>query len=540
MYNLTGHSRAVNCIGISGNNQRIVTGGLDGKMFLRNSEGVILKTFKIKGNIPIHAICINKKGTIAATASADHVIRIWDLEKDSILHALAEHDKLIQTLSFSPNEDYLVSGSEDENVILWDFNSGYQLERIKMDHPVSCLSFHPSEPFMAVGLSSGDCQIINARTGEKIRRFSGHSQALKSITYSKDGRRILTGGSDNKFILRHRRGRVIKSFAGHQGPILALAFQDQNDRILSASQDQTARSWNYKADNTPTSIPLDNKILAMAEHPDASQHLLAVSMAGNKIEVINQKLGQRTNVLQVPGETQAISLAFHPTLGILYAGLENGAILSWNVNQQGENREIIDPKVRVVFDLDTVKTENDANRIKKVDTTFVFRAFADDARITALAISADGTHLLAGASNGQAKLWDLFTEQIKRTYSAHLSAVTCVAIHPQERSFISGSDDNTLRYWSFDQDFQLRSFLGHQDDITDVAIDPSGQLMASTSKDQTVNIWNIETTDLVRTIRSGHSQSIQSVDFHPYLKPPSILTCSYDQTCKVWDVESGE
>ncbi|MEM1219677.1 MAG: WD40 repeat domain-containing protein, partial [Bacteroidota bacterium] len=302
-----------------------------------------------------------------------------------MLHAIAEHDKLIQTLSFSPDGDYLVSGSEDENVILWDFNSGYQLNRIKMDHPVSCLSFHPSEPFMAVGLSSGDCQIINARTGEKIRRFSGHSQALKSITYSKDGQRILTGGSDNKFILWHRRGRVIKSFAGHQGPVLALAFQDQNDRILSASQDLTARSWNYKADNTPKSIPLDNKILAMAEHPDASQHLLAVSMTGSTIVVIDQKSSKQTNVLQVPNGTKAISLAFHPNLGILYAGLENGAILSWKVNQQGVNRELFDPNVRVASDIDTVKTENDANRIKKVDTIFVSRAFVKDAKITVLA-----------------------------------------------------------------------------------------------------------------------------------------------------------
>ena len=540
LYKLTGHSRAIECMASSRNDQRIVTGGLDGKMILRDGQGAILKTFAIPGKIPIHAIAVNQKGTVAATASADHVIRIWDLEQDSVIHSMAEHTELIQVLSFSPNEDYLISGSKDETLVLWDYNSGYKLETINTESPVSSLSFHPVEPLMAIGLHSGDCMIMNYRNGEEIRNLSGHSLPLKSVAFSKDGSRILTGGTDNTFILWHESGRMIKSFAGHQGPVLALAFQDQNNRILSASQDQTARSWEYRTNNRPDEIPLDNKILALAEHPDSNQHLLAVSMVGNKIEIINQKSGLRMGVLNVPKNAQAVSLAFHPTLGHLYAGLDNGSVFKWEVNEPTFDKEIVDLNVRTVADVDTIKTENDATKIKKVDTTFVSQAFVENTQVSALAISADGFYLLAGASNGQAKLWDLITGELKRTYSAHLSAVTCIAFHPQQRAFISGSDDNTLRYWSFDEDFQLRSFLGHQDDITDLAIDPKGQFMASTSEDETINIWDIETTELIRTIRSGHSQSVQSVNFHPYLDPPIILTCSNDQTCRIWDVESGE
>ncbi|MEM1219676.1 MAG: hypothetical protein AAGH79_12220, partial [Bacteroidota bacterium] len=100
--------------------------------------------------------------------------------------------------------------------------------------------------------------------------------------------------------------------------------------------------------------------------------------------------------------------------------------------------------------------------------------------------------------------------------------------------------NNTLRYWSFDQDFRLRSFSGEQNNISDICIDPNGNLVASASMDKTVNIWNLETTELIRTIRSGHIQAIKSVDFHPYFDPPFLLTCSDDQTCLLWDVESGE
>ena len=53
-------------------------------------------------------------------------IIIWDLQTMSLIHRFSIHKYLIQSLSFSYNEKYLVSlgGAEDNYLIVWDVETG--------------------------------------------------------------------------------------------------------------------------------------------------------------------------------------------------------------------------------------------------------------------------------------------------------------------------------------------------------------------------------------------------------------------------------
>lgn len=82
----------------------------------------------------ITVICVSRNGKYIATGQktfsgfkAD--IIIWDFETGSLLHRLSIHKVLIQALSFSFNDHYLVSlgGSEDNYLIVWDVESGKAL-----------------------------------------------------------------------------------------------------------------------------------------------------------------------------------------------------------------------------------------------------------------------------------------------------------------------------------------------------------------------------------------------------------------------------
>ena len=56
-------------------------------------------------------------------------IIIWDLKTMSLIHRFSIHKYLIQSLSFSHNEKYLVSlgGAEDNYLIVWDVLTGKAL-----------------------------------------------------------------------------------------------------------------------------------------------------------------------------------------------------------------------------------------------------------------------------------------------------------------------------------------------------------------------------------------------------------------------------
>lgn len=538
LYSLNGHERMITSIATNPN-QQVLTGDLEGKIVLRDHDGREQKTFQIPGKLPVNSLSLNAFGTKAVSASPDQVIRVWDLNTFQVLHQLKGHTKGVTVTQFSPNEDHLISGARDSLVILWDYQTGLELSRIRFDLPVSCLAYHPTTPEIAIGLQNGECQIRDYRSKELLVTMTGHDRPVKSLAFSFDGTRLLSGASDNKFILWSANdGRQIKSFQGHTGPVLALAFQEQSHYILSASEDQTARIWDYQPNYLTESKVFNKEVVAMANHPDSTKHLLAIATVDSVIDIYHAQTGLLLSSLRIPDRGKVLSLAFHPTLGHLFAGCADGQVYRWNVNQPEIDVQFTDPKIQIIRRIDTTFTTKDI--IKRLDTFFVSRAFPVDTKVNSVAISPDGEHLIAGGANGKVKLWHLPTKDLIQSYKAHNLAITCLGFHPTEDKFISGSKDNTLRYWSFDQEYQLRSFLGHQADITSLSVDPSGQFLASSALDETVKIWDLETGSQERTIRTGHSLPVVSVDFHPYLDPSLLLTCSEDRTCKTWDVDSGE
>ena len=82
----------------------------------------------------ISVISVSKSGKYLATGQKTHIgfkadIIIWDFETGSLLHRLSIHKISIKALSFSFNDNYLVSlgGFEDNYLIVWDVESGKAL-----------------------------------------------------------------------------------------------------------------------------------------------------------------------------------------------------------------------------------------------------------------------------------------------------------------------------------------------------------------------------------------------------------------------------
>lgn len=55
-----------------------------------------------------------------ATGSRDKLIKIWNASRDDSIMTLAGHDGEVNTLQFHFNGKFLLSGSDDFNVRIWD------------------------------------------------------------------------------------------------------------------------------------------------------------------------------------------------------------------------------------------------------------------------------------------------------------------------------------------------------------------------------------------------------------------------------------
>ena len=90
------------------------------------------------------------------------------------------------------------------------------------------------------------------------------------------------------------------------------------------------------------------------------------------------------------------------------------------------------------------------------------------------------------------------------------------------------------------QSFNFTPFVrenGHSILVESVAISPDGKTIVSGSYDNTIKIWDIQSGECLNTLE-GHSYSVESVAISPDGK--TIVSGSGNGTIKIWDIKSGK
>lgn len=110
---------------------------------------------------------------------------------------------------------------------------------------------------------------------------------------------------------------------------------------------------------------------------------------------------------------------------------------------------------------------------------------------------------------------------------------------PDGLHFATASWDGKVRIWNRDSGKEIRSLIHNNIYVHCVDWSPSGNLIASGSNDKQGNlkIWDAETGKLLASILA-HSDAVLGVRFSDDQR--WLLTCSYDNTARLWDVENPE
>lgn len=185
---LTGHASAVNAVAFSPDGQ-LISGSNDKTIKLWQS-GECCAT--LTGHrLAVNAVAFSNDGTQIASASADGVVRLWDITGEC-LQIFSGHTQAVRAVAFSPNG--LIASGGDGSIRLWHLEQNNC--RLLSGHPwpVSALLFSPDGNYLISASWDKTLKIWHVETGEEICALHGHTDSINGIALA--GELIISASKD--------------------------------------------------------------------------------------------------------------------------------------------------------------------------------------------------------------------------------------------------------------------------------------------------------------------------------------------------------
>ncbi|HEY9647123.1 MAG TPA: WD40 repeat domain-containing protein, partial [Chroococcidiopsis sp.] len=287
------------------------------------------------------------------------------------------HNRAIRAVRFSPNGQFLASGSIDQTAKIWNLSASLQrngspaLVRTlaARTEQVLALAFSPDGTVLATGGGGQESglKLWDWQRGTLLYEFPRYRAIVFAIAFSPDGRYLASGGNDNVIRVWDLSNRTLLSELPEEQQILSLTFSPDGKTLVSTTLGRTVKLWNLEDEEVETALgPYVHPVWSVAFTPDGDRMIYSAKRGGIRDEP--------TNTVRV-----------------------------WDL--EGEPEQTLQ---------------------------------AHDGEIKSIALSPNGRFVVSGGLDNTVKLWDLETNLPIAFQAQHDSEIWSVAFSSDNRTFASG------------------------------------------------------------------------------------------------------
>jgi WD40 repeat protein/predicted Ser/Thr protein kinase len=305
----------------------------------------------------------------------DCSVRLWEVQPRAGLPVLRGHTSYVYPVAYSPDGQWIASGSWDRTVCLWDAVTGeLAATPFEQEGIVRNLAFSPDSSWLVSTSDEGDrLRVWDVATGGRHKSLTGPEAIVMGLAVSPDGARIATSSRDKVRVLEEATGREVAAWpasadweekralayspdgrllagtrkdlnvidiwdaqtfeqtarlVGHTAPVFVVAFSPDGLRLASVGHDRIVRVWDVTTGECVAELRgHTDQVFALAFHPDGTR----LASAGRDRAVWLWDLATGQEVARLQGHTNYVfSLAFSPDGKTLVSGSGDGTVRLWD------------------------------------------------------------------------------------------------------------------------------------------------------------------------------------------------------------------
>ena len=210
------------------------------------------------------------------------------------------HVAIVRGIAFTPDGKQLVSAGEDKVIRVWDLASGKTVRTMRGESilgspgKIFAMALSPDGKWLAVGGDMANftgaklpdneevqtIRLYDFESGKLVALLKGHTDIVRSLAFSPDGSKLISGSSDNTAIIwdtgvqsgvQVPEPKLLHRLEGHKADIFSAVFSPDGSRAVTASFDKDLRLWQV-SDGSQIALMAghSDKVFRLAVAPDGT------------------------------------------------------------------------------------------------------------------------------------------------------------------------------------------------------------------------------------------------------------------------------